>query len=221
MSAGERSRSRAAAEQALVAAAAELLGEVGPRAITVRDIAAQAGVNHGLVHHYFGGKDGLLREAMKRLVHEHHEFAAQQRLGGILPAPLGLIGDQRYLRAVARCVLDGEMGLARTELDEGVSVPNQTLATLTAMQHLDEPTLAMKVEKYSVASGLGFLSGWYCKQGGGGAGGERGQAQRQQQQQKQQWEPGHARSRAGVQAGRQAGKQAGRAGMITWSESLR
>ena len=146
MSAGERSRSRAAAEQALVAAAAELLGEVGPRAITVRDIAAQAGVNHGLVHHYFGGKDGLLREAMKRLVHEHHEFAAQQRLGGILPAPLGLIGDQRYLRAVARCVLDGEMGLARTELDEGVSVPNQTLATLTAMQHLDEPTLAMKAD---------------------------------------------------------------------------
>jgi AcrR family transcriptional regulator len=146
MSAGERNRSREAAEQALIAAAAELLGEIGPRATSVRDIAARAGVNHGLVHHYFGGKDGLLREGMKRLVHEHHEFATQRSVGGIVPVPLGLTGDQRYLRAVARCVLDGEMGLARTELDEGVSVPNQALVALTEHHQLREPTLAMKAE---------------------------------------------------------------------------
>ena len=146
MSAGERNRGREAAEQALIVAAAELLGEIGPRATSVRDIAARAGVNHGLVHHYFGGKDGLLREGMKRLVHDHHHFAAQQRMGGIVPAPLGLTGDQRYLRAVARCVLDGEMGLARIELDEGVSVPNQALVALTEHHQLREPTLAMKAE---------------------------------------------------------------------------
>lgn len=142
----ERPRCRAAAEQSLIEAAAALLGEVGPRAMSVRDVATRAGVNHGLVHHYFGGKDGLLREGMKLLVHRHHEFASQRRVAGIAPAPLALNEDQNYLRAVARCVLDGEMELARTELDEGVSIPNQALFAYTELQNLDGPTLEMKAD---------------------------------------------------------------------------
>ncbi|HTJ47616.1 MAG TPA: helix-turn-helix domain-containing protein [Kofleriaceae bacterium] len=34
--------------------------------VSVRDIAAEAGVNHGLVHRHFGSKDGLIRAAVKR-----------------------------------------------------------------------------------------------------------------------------------------------------------
>ena len=33
----------------------------------MRDIAAAAGVNHGLVHRYFGGKDGLLRAVLTHI----------------------------------------------------------------------------------------------------------------------------------------------------------
>jgi len=142
----ERTRGREAAEQALIAATAELLGEVGPRATSVRDIATRAGVNHGLVHHYFGGKDALLKEAMKKLVHEHHEFASERRVAGLAPGPLVLVDHPGYLRAVARCVLDGEMDLARTELDEGVSIPNEALATFTNLRHLGAPTLEMKAD---------------------------------------------------------------------------
>lgn len=44
----------------LLAAATDLFAELGPSQVTVRQIAAAAGVNHGLVHYYFGSKDGLL-----------------------------------------------------------------------------------------------------------------------------------------------------------------
>ena len=53
-------RGRAASEDALVRAAADLFEDVGPHAVSVRAIAERAGVNHGLVHHYFGSKSGLV-----------------------------------------------------------------------------------------------------------------------------------------------------------------
>ena len=120
MSIAERStRSRVDSEQKLINAAAEMLGEVGPRAMSVRGIAERAGVNHGLVHHYFGGKDGLLQAAMTRLVEDHAVFARERSQGSPIPAPLSLKDDQRYLRAVVRSVLDDEMELAQTELTAG------------------------------------------------------------------------------------------------------
>ena len=82
-------RTRVDTEEKLIAATAQLLGEVGPRALSVRAIAERAGVNHGLVHHYFGGKDALLQAAMERLVHEHFDYAMAQSRRQPLPAPLG------------------------------------------------------------------------------------------------------------------------------------
>ena len=61
--------------QALVEAAIRLLDRRGAGDVSVRDIAAEARVNHGLVHHYFGSKEGLLREAVLRMsarVHREH-----------------------------------------------------------------------------------------------------------------------------------------------------
>jgi AcrR family transcriptional regulator len=50
---------------ALLAAAVELFAERGPAAVSVRDVARHAGVNHGLVHRHFGSKDDLLAEAIE------------------------------------------------------------------------------------------------------------------------------------------------------------
>jgi len=44
-----------------VRAAGELLGSKAPHDISGREIAERAGVNYGLIHHYFGGKDALVR----------------------------------------------------------------------------------------------------------------------------------------------------------------
>jgi len=152
----EQSRGRASAEEKLVTAAAELIAEVGPRAATVRAVAARAGVNHGLVHHYFGSKDALLRAAMTRLVHEHARFATEQSHGRPTPAPLALLQDQAYLRAVVRCVLDGEMELATTELAEGVSMPRRALEH--AEQRSGSPA-DMRL-RARVATGMALEMGW-------------------------------------------------------------
>lgn len=150
-------RGRVDAEERLIAAAADLLGEVGPRAMSVRQIAERAGVNHGLVHHYFGGKDGLARAGMKRLVAEHMEWVRSQNAGRPYPAPLGLVGDQRYLRAVVRCVLDGEAELALTELAEGVSVPRSAMEAVVAREGLASPDTGTRA---TVAAAMALEMGW-------------------------------------------------------------
>jgi AcrR family transcriptional regulator len=45
---------------ALVAAARELFVAHGPSAVSLRDVAARAGVNLGLIHHYIGSREDLL-----------------------------------------------------------------------------------------------------------------------------------------------------------------
>ena len=62
----ERTASRAAAEEALLDAAEQLLVEVGHARITTRRLAEVAGVNHGLVHYYFGSVENLLVRALER-----------------------------------------------------------------------------------------------------------------------------------------------------------
>jgi AcrR family transcriptional regulator len=57
---------RAAAEGALLDAAERLLVEVGYAKITTRRLAEEAGVNHGLVHYYFGSNENLLVRALER-----------------------------------------------------------------------------------------------------------------------------------------------------------
>ena len=49
----------------VLAAAREAFGSKGYDATTVRGIARAAGVDPALVHHYFGGKDGIFAAAMQ------------------------------------------------------------------------------------------------------------------------------------------------------------
>jgi AcrR family transcriptional regulator len=57
---------RKAARAALLDAAERLLIGHGHVGITTRKVAAEAGVNHGLVHYYFGSIEELLFQAMER-----------------------------------------------------------------------------------------------------------------------------------------------------------
>ena len=52
----------------LIHATQSLVAEGGPNAATVRAISSRAGVTQGLIRHYFGSKDGLLREAFAALM---------------------------------------------------------------------------------------------------------------------------------------------------------
>jgi TetR/AcrR family transcriptional regulator len=57
---------RSAAEEALLDAAERLLVDVGYSGITTRRVAEEAGVNHGLVHYYFGSIEQLLVRTLER-----------------------------------------------------------------------------------------------------------------------------------------------------------
>ena len=66
MATAQKTATRAAAEEALLDAAERLLAEVGYAGITTRRLAAEAGLNHGLVHYYFGSNENLLVHALER-----------------------------------------------------------------------------------------------------------------------------------------------------------
>ena len=150
-------RKQTEAEAKLIAAAADLLGEVGPRAMSVRMVAERAGVNHGLVHHYFGSKEGLMRAAMLLLVEQHAEDVREKSHGNPIPDALVLTSEPRYLRAVVRAVLDNEMELATMELEAGVSIPRGALQHVAKMRQLDEPDTQIKA---LAAIGMALEMGW-------------------------------------------------------------
>jgi AcrR family transcriptional regulator len=74
-------------------AAEHLLYEVGYAGVTTRAVAEEAGVNHGLVHYYFGSMEELLTQTLERFVDQLAEalevlyedpnltFAEKWRLG--------------------------------------------------------------------------------------------------------------------------------------------
>lgn len=149
-------RGRSAVEAALIEAAADLLAEMGPARVSVRDIADRAGVNKGQIHHYFGGKQGLIEAAFRRVASEHFENA-RERGGDGLPVPLTLGLDQRYLQSLVRIVLDGDLETARLEFDEGLSVPRLAMERLTELAGLGEPDEALKAQ---LASVMAIELGW-------------------------------------------------------------
>ncbi|MCP4037579.1 MAG: TetR family transcriptional regulator, partial [bacterium] len=129
-SVGDSSRGTDAVRTALIEAAASRLSEAGPRSVSVRDIARRAGVNHGQVHHYFGSKRGLLVAAMKKLAQDHFEATRTHSGGNPIPPLFVLAEDPDYWRAVCQIMMEGDIDLARIEVDEGISVPRTALASL-------------------------------------------------------------------------------------------
>jgi AcrR family transcriptional regulator len=79
-----RSDSRDDIETRLLEAGESLLIEEGYAAITTRRLAAQAGVNHGLVHYYFGSMDALLIQVLERFT---TRLIARQRALYATPVP--------------------------------------------------------------------------------------------------------------------------------------
>jgi AcrR family transcriptional regulator len=88
-------------QEALVEAAKRLLPDRAPGAISGRDLAAEADVNYGLVHHYFGGKDAAFRAGLRALRDDFvatHGDAASMSL---------LTGSDPYLKALVRWHIEG------------------------------------------------------------------------------------------------------------------
>lgn len=148
-------RGRDVVEGALIQATRELLAETGP-GMSLRDIAERAGVNKGQIHHYFGGKAGLVEAAFRSVSREHFENW-EQRKSDDGPHELTLTQDDWFWQVLVRLVLEGELDTASIGLRDGTSVPRALLEQLTDELGLDEADIGLKAE---FATAMAIELGW-------------------------------------------------------------
>src|SRR5713101_4248375 len=106
----QRPHGREAVMAAVLDAATTLFATRGPASVSVRDIAAAAGVNHALVHRHFRTTHAVLRAVLERTVREIAAIAAEitDARAGIGRLFAASAVQETYWRALARALLDGE-----------------------------------------------------------------------------------------------------------------
>ena len=93
-----------------MSAATELFAARGPDGVSLREIAAHAGLNYGLIHQYVGSKDELLRLVIARSTSTTAaRFAQAADVGEALELLQGPVGADRpaYPRLLAWAILQG------------------------------------------------------------------------------------------------------------------
>jgi TetR/AcrR family transcriptional regulator, repressor for neighboring sulfatase len=140
---------------AVLAAATALFAERSPRAVSVREIAAAAGVQHSLVHRHFGSKDDLVREVLAaegaRIASRVE--AADDPAEGIVAEFRQVMDNGVLLRAVARALLDGVRPGTFTQEHPAI----RSLIELAAAASTDRPDRDPRVV---VAFGVAAAAGW-------------------------------------------------------------
>jgi len=100
---------REATTAAMLEAAEELFAAYGFTAVSVRDIAKQAGVSHALVHRYLGNKDDIYRTVLQR--NENVMLVAAAGTDDLLEAVGHMfrkgLAHRPYLRLVTHSALHG------------------------------------------------------------------------------------------------------------------
>jgi len=131
-----------AVRTALLETARRLFAERGYQAVSVRALAAEAGVNAAMIHYYFGSKEGLylavMREALAPTLERVAGLATAGRsdreaLAELLQAHMRLMQRERWLMPlVAREVLLREGPLQDAFADQIASQMLAGLRSLTA-----------------------------------------------------------------------------------------
>ncbi len=104
----ERGRGSAVTRQRLLAAAAELIAELGWGRVTTRAVAARAGLPHGAVSYHFRGKQELLAEAALRTVEQAFpiaELEALETMADLMAVASARLGDREAIDPVLSAVM--------------------------------------------------------------------------------------------------------------------
>ncbi len=148
---------REAVRDALVDAAARMFAARGPSNVSVRDIAAEAGVNHGLVHRHFGSKERLVGAVL-----DHLSARLDAAIGpdaDALPLPelvrrtfATTRAHRLYWHVLARAILEG---MEPAELQQSFPVVERIVRALQREKGL--PIDAASAAALALALGLGML----------------------------------------------------------------
>jgi AcrR family transcriptional regulator len=96
-----RPRGRDEVRAALIDAGARLFAARGIESVSVRDVAFQARVNHGLIYRHFGSKARFLSAVMEHLAREVRDG------GDAEGTPDRAVESSLYFRVLARALLEG------------------------------------------------------------------------------------------------------------------
>jgi len=152
-------RGREAVQRALISAAARLFAERGPAAVTLRAIADEADVNHGLVHRYFGSKEALLHAALRaRAATTIARLSKLQEPAALLRALRATAADpQAGWRLLSRTLLDPAIDLPSDYSFPGVSIMIRNIEKGQARGTIDPELDARVVAELALVCMLGWL----------------------------------------------------------------
>jgi AcrR family transcriptional regulator len=95
--------SRTEAERRLLAAAAELIAEVGPSGITLANVGERAGYSRGLATHHFGSKGAMMQRLVDSVTYGFREQVfVESPSDTVLDQALGLVRAYFHELAQAR-----------------------------------------------------------------------------------------------------------------------
>lgn len=155
MQVATRRRPRAEACEAILDAAMHLFAQRPPHSVSVREIAAAAGVNHALVHRYFGSKEALLGAVLQHATSQGADVVAGARDAHDAVAAVFRLRSrgEPYTPALARALLDGADPRA---LQDEFPIMRR-LVELVAQEHDGTDVLEARIAVAAVAA---LLLGW-------------------------------------------------------------
>jgi len=113
----ERTRDAEGTRETVLASAEKLFAERGFAATSIRDISAESGVSHPLIHHHFGSKQELYDAVKRRLVEDYARRFPKAALAVNRPLNIEaemhrlldyIGGNPMLLRLCARTQLEGD-----------------------------------------------------------------------------------------------------------------
>lgn len=165
MDKGKRHRRRGGRErttEAILDAAEKLFSQRGFTAVTVRDIAAEAGVSHALVHRYLGSKQDVYRAMLVRNEDAIRSAASDddELLTAVsLMLREGLTSQRRYVRLIAHSALHG-LSYERTSGRFAATERLVELAEAAAASEGDARDPDALDPRFVVASVVALFIGW-------------------------------------------------------------
>ncbi|WP_150116624.1 TetR/AcrR family transcriptional regulator [Williamsia herbipolensis] len=160
-----RAEQKAATRARLITAAGELFAERDYADVTIADLAARAGVAHGLLFHHFSSKEGLYRAVLDAVVAEMDSaFAAPE--GGDTPTIIraALTTHLNYLathRGVALKLIVGRRHADPTAAEVSDRSRGRALFALATLLDLDTANPVMQFVGATLVSAFDEATHWW------------------------------------------------------------
>jgi AcrR family transcriptional regulator len=165
MDQGKGNKHRGGREQttaAILDAAEKLFAERGFTAVTVRDIAAEAGVSHALVHRYLGSKADVYRAVLARDEDALRDAASDEPdllAAASLMLRKGFADERNYVRLIAHSALHG-LSYERTVRRFAATERLVELAEATAASEGADRDPEALDPRFAVAAVVALFIGW-------------------------------------------------------------